>query len=846
MRFIRRYWIFKKMSLILRFVVNLLNDDQKRSIKGRLPESLKKMIKRGLAVDHDFNRVGQFRYRLLNLGFKEKAYADLKALAMDDSNPKRQIAAAWELALWHADQYTVKDAKESLKFLAVVGKNIKNKDYTRQIAILEAECLELLGDTDNAKRNVLELVKIQKHSDIYLALANLEILIEDRMKWINKALHLSGISPIKINLSESLPYYDRIESINITKNKTNDGPKVTVIIPVYNAERVLHTALNSVTSQTWKNLEILVVDDSSNDRTTEIVEEYMKRDTRIKLLKASTNGGPYVARNLALQVAAGEYVTCHDADDWSHSQKLEIQIKHLIKNPRVIGNTSEQARATSDMKFYRRGKPGSYIFSNMSSFMFRREPVMKEIGYWDSVRFGADSEFIRRIKKKFGEKSVVEIETGPLSFQRQAEGSLTSSGYFGYHGFFMGARKEYFESFVHYHNKAKSLYYGFPQEKRPFAIPEPMWSLREPKITERRHFDVIIASDFRLDGGSTLSSVEEIKAQKRFGLRTGLIQMARYDYPASKKINPMIRQLLDSDLVQMIVYGEKVSCDLLILRYPPILQERQKYIPDVDAKEIKVIINQSPMSDYSISGELRYDIGRSKLHLEEYFGSPGIWYPIGPLIREALYKYHSKELKQITLSDDDWVNIIDVDEWRRKERPGKGTVTRIGRHSRDSVVKWPENIEDLENAYPESDEYEIHILGGASTPEKTLGYMPTNWHVIDFGEISPKEFLASLDVFVYFTHSEWVESFGRVIIEAMAVGVPVIIPEQYRELFKEAAIYAKSNEVRQKVDELMKDSGYYESQVQKAFNYIEQHFGHRSHQLRLECVIKSSSEVLNE
>src|SRR5690606_33288638 len=127
--------------------------------------------------------------------------------------------------------------------------------------------------------------------------------------------------------------------------------------------------------------------------------------------------------------------------------------------------------------------------------------VMKAIGYWDCVRFGADSEFIRRIKKVFGEKAVVEIPTGPLSFQRQSNNSLTGDGAFGYHGFFMGARKEYFESHEYYHSIAKSLRYGFPQNSRPFAVPEPMWPKREVKNSERRHFDVIIVSDFRLDGG---------------------------------------------------------------------------------------------------------------------------------------------------------------------------------------------------------------------------------------------------------------------------------------------------------------------------------------------------------
>ncbi len=65
-----------------------------------------------------------------------------------------------------------------------------------------------------------------------------------------------------------------------------------------------------------------------------------------------------------------------------------------------------------------------------------------------------------------------------------------------------------------------------------------------------------------------MSNAEEIKAQKQYGLRTGLIQMSRYDFNSAKSINPKIRELIDGQQVQMIVYGERVSCDLLIVRHP--------------------------------------------------------------------------------------------------------------------------------------------------------------------------------------------------------------------------------------------------------------------------------------
>ena len=138
--------------------------------------------------------------------------------------------------------------------------------------------------------------------------------------------------------------------------------------------------------------------------------------------------------------------------------------------------------------------------------------------------------------------------------------------------------------------------------------------------------------------------------------------------------------------------------------------------------------------------------------------------------------------------------------------------------------------------YPDSDGYEVHILGGAETPKKVLGRLPSNWHVLEFGEMHPKDFLSTLDVFVYFTHADLVEAFGRVIIEAMAVGVPVIVPYSYQELFREAAIYANPFEVKEKINQLMSDDDYYEAQVNRAYEYVEQHFGYSTHLSRLKGV----------
>src|SRR5699024_7388115 len=152
-------------------------------------------------------------------------------------------------------------------------------------------------------------------------------------------------------------------------------------------------------------------------------------------------------------------------------------------------------------------------------------------------------------------------------------------------------------------------------------------------------------------------------------------------------------------------------------------QEWQKYIPTIKARHVYVIMNQPPKREYSKDGKTLYNLKPCVKHLQSYFGTSGTWYPIGPLIRETLTMHHKKERKLITLASEDWVNIIDVEEWRRPARPNNERI-RIGRHSRAQYVKWPSAKDELQKIYPASKEFEIHILGGAKTPEKVLGGIP--------------------------------------------------------------------------------------------------------------------------
>jgi glycosyltransferase involved in cell wall biosynthesis len=113
-----------------------------------------------------------------------------------------------------------------------------------------------------------------------------------------------------------------------------DGVKnlVSIITPSYNSAKFIGKTIESVLDQIYQNWEMIIVDDVSPDNSNEIIEEYCKKDTRIKLIKLEQNSGAAVARNRAIKESKGRYIAFLDADDMWKPEKLEKQIEFMRKN----------------------------------------------------------------------------------------------------------------------------------------------------------------------------------------------------------------------------------------------------------------------------------------------------------------------------------------------------------------------------------------------------------------------------------------------------------------------------------------------------------------------------------
>lgn len=247
--------------------------------------------------------------------------------------------------------------------------------------------------------------------------ANAALKMGDPDGWLRHLnIYLAHYRAPEVLLGEGPALLDRLGTAPLAP--VTDGPLVTVIMPAWNAERTVRAAARSILDQSWRQLELIIVDDASEDATPQVLQQIAAADPRVRVLRNRVNVGPYVSKNIALMQAKGAWITGHDADDWSFPNRLH---DHMT-----------QARAT--------GAPASYTymlrmldtgelnqFSTVGGFsrdgiarvasistLFAADFLRDRLGAWDSVRFGADSELISRARHVIGDRFLELAQIGML------------------------------------------------------------------------------------------------------------------------------------------------------------------------------------------------------------------------------------------------------------------------------------------------------------------------------------------------------------------------------------------------------------------------------------------------
>lgn len=233
---------------------------------------------------------------------------------------------------------------------------------------------------------------------------------------------------------------------------------ISIIVPVYNVKKYIRKCIDSIIAQTYKNVEIILVDDESNDGSERICEQYKEMDKRIRVIHKK-NGGLSSARNCGLEIANGQYIEFVDSDDWIEKNYTEVLYKTLKKynaDLSICGIKMCYDRKCSKMPWF--GKDQSYekevameylvgdkiISSHAWNKLYKKE-------LFNSIRFpdGKLYEDVRIMHNIFCKCKKIGITKEYLYNYRQREASITTENNFK-------NKIEYIEAFEKRYNDLKN------------------------------------------------------------------------------------------------------------------------------------------------------------------------------------------------------------------------------------------------------------------------------------------------------------------------------------------------------------------------------------------------------
>lgn len=233
---------------------------------------------------------------------------------------------------------------------------------------------------------------------------------------------------------------------------------VSVIIPLYNRQNTIVRAVESVLNQTYKNIEIIIVDDCSSDDGCKIIENKYKHNDSIHLIKLKKNSGACVARNVGIEAAKGKYIGFLDSDDYYYKDKIEIQVQALI-------DTNSDLCATSYVRINKSGNESVIdivehdFFNNLlycnfitTGTLFGKKICFDNIKFDDILNRYQDWELVLRLSKKY-KFCFLKNKTLCQEYQEQSITSCTS-------------HKKTMDALVYIYNLNKEEYDSYTKAKQ--------------------------------------------------------------------------------------------------------------------------------------------------------------------------------------------------------------------------------------------------------------------------------------------------------------------------------------------------------------------------------------------
>ncbi|MCP2284475.1 Glycosyl transferase family 2 [Promicromonospora umidemergens] len=441
-------------------------------------------------------------------------------------------------------------------------------------------------------------------------------------------LVLGGVSPIHLLPAEDgATPFDRLHS-DLPAGSVG-GDLVTVIVSSFRPGPELLTSVRSVVRQTWRDLEIVVVDDASGPEYADVYREVADLDPRVRVLVQAENAGTYAARNHAIDEAEGVYVTFQDSDDWAHPERIERSVAAFGAGRLVSAVRTNAVKLSDDLVLARRTnanrKPAA------ATLMFRREQAWASLGSFDLVRKAADTEFHLRVEAALPGRTV-DLDAA-LQLVRMSAGSLSRDEIRS--GWRHPARLLYHSATSTWHDEIRrgaSAYLG--RDERRFPAPRRFGAGSLPHPV----YDMVVLGDWRSDGPLERDAAQwiEMLATANPSRRIALVHVEGFSLESRReqRYGSSVRRMLAAGVVEGLAYDEDVQAERIVCIDPTVLSYLPRLRCGLRAPQVVVIADRpedTPRAPFA-----RYDADFVERIAKTTFGGSVVWSPRGVDTSEVL------------------------------------------------------------------------------------------------------------------------------------------------------------------------------------------------------------------
>lgn len=639
--------------------------------------------------------------------------------------------------------------------------------------------------------------------------------VEEWHRLVAEMFEEHGVEPVTVSPDAPTPF-DGLGS-TVTPGSV-DGPLVTVVMTSYRPTEALLTSVRSICAQSWRNLEVLVVDDASPAEDDVLFDRCAALDPRVRVHRMERNRGTYVARNAGLDLATGDLVTFQDADDWSHPRRIERQAQALLADETAPASRSLCLRVSEDLRFQRPGYQP--MQANAASLMIRREQALATVGYFDQARKGADTEYRRRLEAVAG-RDVLDVEE-PLAMVRMNAGSLSRADFTP--GWHHASRWVYRLAYGRWHDAIRegAADARLPREPGPrrFAIPQRFAVEQEAIQADPPRYDAVLLSDWRLHGPTQRALLAQADLLREAGMRVGLAHRESYGHMSRRRLPlvPQVVERLNDGRVDFVALDQLGSVATLLVRSPDVLQHAPADPSSLEVNQVLVVADSLPTTDGELPG---YSVGVCDETVRATFGVEPTWVSCSEAIRDAL----ASELPTERIRDAE-LTLLD-DEARPVRRPQRRARPVVGRRLTGAGPQWPDSAREVFEVLPDDDSFDVRIAGDPRTLGQVIGHarVPTGWVWYPLETLGVRRHLAQLDFYVDVPHPSAPVRAERDVVLAIASGCVTILPPRYEPVYGAAALYAEPADVPALVRRLHADPDACREHAERAAAAIRERFG---------------------